>query len=49
MHEPDAFNAIADKARAEALKLARGPGAREELAESPATLDLIKSLTTKAA
>ncbi|WP_066683213.1 hypothetical protein [Caulobacter sp. CCH9-E1] len=49
MGESGPTGPVADKARAEALKLARGPGAREELAESPATLDLIKSLANKAA
>jgi len=49
MGESGPTGPVADKARAEALKLARGPGAREELAESPQTLDLIKSLASKAA
>ena len=49
MGESGPTGPVADKARAEALKLARGPGAREELAESPQTLDLIKSLANKAA
>lgn len=36
--------AVADRARAEALKLARAPEAREELAASPATMELLKGL-----
>ncbi|WP_425994376.1 hypothetical protein [Caulobacter sp. DWR1-3-2b1] len=35
---------VADKARTEALKLARAPEAREELAASPAMMDLLKGL-----
>lgn len=35
---------VADRARIEALKLARAPEAREELAASPATMDLLKGL-----
>lgn len=49
MGESGPTGPVADKARAEALKLARGPGAREELADSPQTMDLIKSLVGKAA
>jgi hypothetical protein len=49
MGEAGPTGPVADRARAEALKLARGPGAREELAESPQTMDLIKSLVGKAA
>lgn len=49
MGEAGPTGPVADKARVEALKLARGPGAREELAESPQTLDLIKSLVGQAA
>lgn len=49
MGEAGPTGPVADRARVEALKLARGPGAREELAESPQTLDLIKSLVGQAA
>ena len=35
---------VADKARREAMKLARAPETREELAASPATMDLLKGL-----
>ncbi|WP_299007407.1 hypothetical protein [uncultured Caulobacter sp.] len=49
MGESGPTGPVADKARAEALKLARGPGAREELAESPQTMDLLKTLAGKAA
>jgi hypothetical protein len=49
MGEAGPTGPVADKARVEALKLARDPGAREQLAESPATIDLIKSLASKAA
>ncbi|MDR6627609.1 hypothetical protein [Caulobacter segnis] len=49
MGESGPTGPVADKARFEALKLARGPGAREELADSPQTMDLIKSLVGKAA
>lgn len=42
---------VADRAKIEAFKLARDPAAREELAASPATMDLLKGLmqTPKAA
>jgi hypothetical protein len=42
---------VADRAKMEAFKLARDPAAREELAASPATMDLLKGLmqTPKAA
>jgi len=35
---------VADRAKIEAFKLARDPAAREELAASPATMDLLKGL-----
>lgn len=40
---------VADKARVEALKLARDPGSREQLQSSPQTMDLIKTLVGQAA
>lgn len=40
---------VADKARAEALKLARAPEARDEIAASPETMDLIKGLVQQKA
>jgi len=49
MGEAGPTGPVAERARIEALKLARGPGAREELAGSPQTMDLIKSLVGKAA
>ncbi|HJV42255.1 hypothetical protein [Caulobacter sp.] len=49
MGEAGPTGPVADKARAEALKLARGPGVREQLADSPQTLDLIKTLVGQAA
>lgn len=49
MGEAGPTGPVADKARVEALKLARGPGVREQLADSPQTLDLIKTLVGKAA
>ncbi len=39
---------VADRAKMEAFKLARDPAAREELAASPATMDLLKSLMQSA-
>lgn len=39
---------VADKAKIEAFKLARDPAAREELAASPATMDLLKGLMQQA-
>lgn len=44
MGEAGPTGPVADKARTEALKLARAPEAREELAASPATMDLLKGL-----
>lgn len=49
MGESGPTGPVADKARAEALKLARDPNSREQLAGSPQTMDLIKSLVGKAA
>lgn len=49
MGEAGPTGPVADRARIEALKLARDPGAREQLADSPQTMDLIKSLVGKAA
>ncbi|WP_421739686.1 hypothetical protein [Caulobacter sp.] len=40
---------VADRARIEALKLARAPEAREALAASPATMELIRSLVQQQA
>ncbi|MBO9547742.1 hypothetical protein [Caulobacter sp.] len=40
---------VAEKARMEALKLARDPSSREQLAGSPQTMDLIKTLVAQAA
>ncbi|MDI1365659.1 MAG: hypothetical protein PSX79_12490, partial [bacterium] len=44
MGEAGPTGPVADRARIEALKLARAPEARDELAASPATLDLLKTL-----
>ena len=44
MGEAGPTGPVADRARIEALKLARAPEAREELAASPATLELLKTL-----
>ena len=49
MGEAGPTGPVAEKARIEALKLARDPGSREQLAESPQTMDLIKTLAAKAA
>lgn len=49
MGESGPTGPVADKARAEALKLARDPSSREQLAGSPQTMDLIKTLVGKAA
>jgi len=40
---------VAEKARVEALKLARDPGSREQLQSSQQTMDLIKTLVGQAA
>ena len=39
---------VADRAKMEAFKLARAPEAREELAASPATKELLKGLMQNA-
>lgn len=44
MGEAGPTGPVADKARLEALKLARAPEVREELAASPETMDLLKGL-----
>lgn len=49
MGEAGPTGPVAEKARIEALKLARDPSSRDQLAESPQTLDLIKTLAAKAA
>ena len=49
MGESGPTGPVADKARVEALKLARDPSSREQLAGSPQTMDLIKTLVGKAA
>ena len=49
MGEAGPTGPVAEKARVEALKLARDPGARAELQSSPQTLDLIKTLVAQAA
>ncbi|PZR33998.1 hypothetical protein [Caulobacter segnis] len=49
MGEAGPTGPVAEKARIEALKLARDPGSRAQLAESPQTMDLIKTLASKAA
>jgi hypothetical protein len=40
---------VAEKAKAEVMKLARAPEAREELANSPETMDLLKTLVAQKA
>jgi hypothetical protein len=49
MGEAGPTGPVADKARLEALKLARAPEAREELAASPETMDLLKGLVQQKA
>jgi len=49
MGEAGPTGPVADKARFEALKLAKDPSSREQLASSPQTMDLIKSLLSQAA
>jgi hypothetical protein len=44
MGEAGPTGPVADKAKAEVLKMARAPEAREELAGSPETLDLLKGM-----
>jgi len=49
MGEAGPTGPVADKAKAEVLKLARAPEAREELANSPETMDLLKGLVQQKA
>ncbi|UAL10442.1 hypothetical protein [Caulobacter segnis] len=49
MGEAGPTGPVADRARVEALKLARDPGSREQLQDSPQTMDLIKTLVGQAA
>lgn len=49
MGEAGPSGPVAEKARIEALKLARDPSSREQLAGSPQTMDLIKTLVGQAA
>lgn len=49
MGEAGPTGPVADRAKAEALKLARTPEAREELAGSPETLDLLKGMVQQKA
>jgi len=49
MGEAGPTGPVAEKARTEALKLARDPGSREQLQGSPQTMDLIKTLVGQAA
>ena len=49
MGEAGPSGPVAEKARMEALKLARDPSSREQLAGSPQTMDLIKTLVGQAA
>jgi hypothetical protein len=49
MGEAGPTGPVADKARFEALKLARDPASREQLAGSPQTMDLLKTLMGQAA
>jgi hypothetical protein len=49
MGEAGPTGPVAEKARVEALKLARDPGSREQLQDSPQTMDLIKTLVGQAA
>jgi hypothetical protein len=49
MGEAGPTGPVAEKARLEALKLARAPEARDELAASPETMDLLKGLVQQKA
>nr|WP_295110350.1 hypothetical protein [uncultured Caulobacter sp.] len=49
MGEAGPSGPVAERARMEALKLARDPSSREQLAGSPQTMDLIKTLVGQAA
>jgi hypothetical protein len=49
MGEAGPTGPVADKAKVEAMKLARAPEAREELANSPETMDLLKGMVQQKA
>lgn len=49
MGEAGPTGPVAEKARNEALKLAKDPSSREQLASSPQTMDLIRTLLAQAA
>jgi len=49
MGEAGPTGPVADKAKLEAMKLARAPEAREELANSPETMDLLKGMVQQKA
>ena len=49
MGEAGPTGPVADKAKTEVLKLARAPEAREELANSPETMDLLKGMVQQKA
>jgi hypothetical protein len=49
MGEAGPTGPVADKAKAEVMKLARAPEAREELANSPETMDLLKGMVQQKA
>jgi hypothetical protein len=49
MGEAGPTGPVADRAKAEAIKLARAPEAREELAGSPETMDLLKGMVQQKA
>ncbi len=49
MGEAGPTGPVADKAKAEAMKLARAPEAREELASSPEIMDLLKGMVQQKA
>ena len=49
MGEAGPTGPVADKAKAEVMKLARAPEAREELAASPETMDLLKGMVQQKA
>jgi hypothetical protein len=49
MGEAGPTGPVADKARHEALKLAKDPASREQLQGSPQTMDLLKILLAHAA
>ncbi len=49
MGEAGPTGPVADKAKAEVMKLARAPETREELAASPETMDLLKGMVQQKA